>query len=92
MLVYIPTIKYDTFIFNPDLPKYHYIKIGFKEFPIGKDPEQIVFYNDLKCKHRQYGLCHYATEPICGEIGDTYNPMGISVINIFKIFSLWDHF
>ena len=30
MLILPPTIKYDTFIFDPDLPKYHYIKVGFK--------------------------------------------------------------
>ena len=41
MLVYPPPpiIKYDTFIFNPDLPKYHYIQIGFKEVSIGQAPE-----------------------------------------------------
>ena len=33
-----PTIKYDTFIFEPDLPKYHYIQIGFKEVSIGQAP------------------------------------------------------
>ena len=34
MLVSPPTIKYDAFIFDPDLPKYHYIQIGFKEVSI----------------------------------------------------------
>ena len=38
-----PTIKYDTFIFEHDLPKYHCIQIVFKEVSIGKAPEQIVF-------------------------------------------------
>ena len=38
MLVPSPTIKNDTFIFNPDLSKYHYIQIGFKEVSIGKPP------------------------------------------------------
>ena len=42
MLVSPPTIKYDTFIFNPDLLKYHYIQIGFKEVSIGQAPENIV--------------------------------------------------
>ena len=34
MLVPPPTIKYDTFIFNPELPKDHYIQIGFKDVSI----------------------------------------------------------
>ena len=75
MVVPPPTIKYDTFIFNPDLPKYHYIQIGFKEVSIGQSPEQIVLYDDLKCIHRKYGLRHYATGTIHGEMGDTYNRM-----------------
>ena len=45
MLVYSPTIKYDTFIFDPDLPKDHYIQIGFKEVSIGQAPEHIFFYD-----------------------------------------------
>ena len=31
MLVTPLTIKYDIFIFNPDLPEDHYIQIGLKE-------------------------------------------------------------
>ena len=31
ILVPPPTIKYDSFIFNPDLQKDHYIQIGFKQ-------------------------------------------------------------
>ena len=72
-----PTIKYDTFIFNPDLPKYHYIQIGFKEVSIGQFHEQIVFYDELKCIHHQYGLHHYVTGTIHGAMGDTYNRMEI---------------
>ena len=39
MLVSPLTIKYNTFIFNPDLPKYHYIQLGFKEVSIVQAPE-----------------------------------------------------
>ena len=42
MLVTPPTIKYENFILNPDLRKYHYIQIGPKEVSIGQAPEQIV--------------------------------------------------
>ena len=49
MLTLPPTIKYDKFIFNPDLPKDHYIQIGSKEISILKSPKQIIFYNDLIC-------------------------------------------
>ena len=48
MSVLPPTIKYDTFIFNPDSQKDNYSQIHFKEVSIGKYPEQIVFYNDPK--------------------------------------------
>ena len=85
MLVSSPTIKYDKFIFNPDLPKDHYIQIGFKEVSIGISPEQIVFYNDLKCISRQYGLYHYFTGTINGAMGDTYNHMEISVSDTEKL-------
>ena len=76
---YLPpsTIKYDTYILNPDLPKDHYMQIGFTEFSIGQAPEQIVSYDDLKCIRRQYGLHHYFTGIINGEIGDTYNRMAV---------------
>ena len=78
MLVPPPTIKYDTFIFNPDLPNYHYIQIGFKEASFGQAPKQIVFYDNLKCMHRQYGLHHYVTGTIHGSMGNTYNCIAIS--------------
>ena len=75
MLVFSPTIKYDTFIFKPGLPKDHYIQICFKEVSIGQYPEQIVFCDDSKCIRCQYGLLHYVTGTIHGAIGDTYNQM-----------------
>ena len=81
-----PTIKYDTFIFDPELPKDHYIQIGFKEVSIGKAPEQIFFYDDLNLILRQYGLRHYFTWVIHGEMGDTYNRMAILVSNNEKLF------
>ena len=86
MLVSPPTIKYDTFIFNPDLPKYHYIQIGFKEVSIGQDPEHIVFYDDLKCTLRQYGLRHYVTWTIHYAMSDTYIGMDILVSDTEKYF------
>ena len=86
MLAFPPIMKYDTFIFNPDLPKYHYIQIGFKEVSIGKAPEGIVFYDDLKWIHRQYGLRHYFTGNIHVAMGDTYNRMEISVSDTGKCF------
>ena len=43
MLVSLPTIKYDTFIFDAGLLKDHYIQIGFKEVSIGQAPENIFF-------------------------------------------------
>ena len=85
-----PTIKYDAFIFYPDLPKDHYIQRGFKEVSIGQAPEQIVSYNDLKCISRQYGLRHYVTSTMHGAMGDKYNRMAISVSDIEKLSSLWD--
>ena len=90
MLVSPPTIKYDRFIYKPDLPKYHYIQIGFKEVSIGQAPEHIVFYYDLKCICCQYGFRHYVTGTIHGAMGDTYNCMVILVSDTKKIFSLWD--
>ena len=89
-MILTPTIKYDKFIFDPDLPKYHYIQMGFKEVSIGKVPEQIFFCGDLKCIHCQYGLLHYGTGTIHGTIGDTYNCMGILVSDTEKIFLFWD--
>ena len=80
------TIKYDTFIFNPDLPKDHYIQIGFKEVSIGQSPEQIVFYDDLKCMGCQYELLHCVTGIIHGAMGDTYNRIGILLIDTEKYF------
>ena len=74
-----PTIKYDTFIFNPDLLKDHYIKIGFKEVWIGKYPEHVFLYNDLKCIRCHYGFFHYVTGTIHVAMGDTYNHMEILV-------------
>ena len=68
MLVPHPTIKYDTFIFNPDLPRNHYHQIGFKEVSIGKSPKQIVLYDDLKFIRRNDGLRHYVTGTIYGAI------------------------
>ena len=85
-----PTIKYDTFIFNPDLQKYHYIKIGFKEVSIGQVPEKIVFYDDLKLIRRQYGLRHYVTGTIHDAMGDTYNRIAILVSDTERLCSLWD--
>ena len=73
------TIKYDTFIFNPDLPKYHYIQICFKEVSIGQAPEHIVFYDDLKYICRHYVLRHYVTGTMHGTMGKKYNCMAISV-------------
>ena len=90
MLVPPPTIKYDKFFFNPDLPKDHYINIGCKEVSIGRSHEQIVFYDDLKCIRRQYGLRYYFAGTINGAMGDTYNLMEIPVSDTEKIFSLWD--
>ena len=86
MLVFIPTIKYDTFIFDPDLPKYHYIQIGFKQVSIVQAPEEIAFYDDLKRICRHYGLRHYVTGTIHGAMGDTYNCMEILVSNTEKYF------
>ena len=43
MLAFPPTIKYDTFIFDSDLPKDHCIQIGFKEVSSGQYPEHILF-------------------------------------------------
>ena len=40
-------IKYDAFIFYPDLPKYNYIQIGLKDVSIGQAPEKIVVYNNV---------------------------------------------
>ena len=50
----------------------------------------MIFYYDLKCIHRKYGLRHYVTGTIHGAIGNTYNRMEILVSDIEKIFSLWD--
>ena len=69
----------------------HYIQIGFKEVSIRQSPEQISFYNDVKCIHCHCGLRYYVTGTIHGAMGDTYNRMAISVSDIEKIFSLWDH-
>ena len=63
----------------------------FKEVSIGQAPEQIVFYYDLKCIRRQYGLRHYVNGNIHGEMGDTYNCMAISVRDTEQLFSLCDH-
>ena len=41
MLVFTTTINDDKFIFDFDLPKDHYIQIGFKEVSIGQAPEHI---------------------------------------------------
>ena len=89
MSVLPPTIKYDTFIFNPDLQKDNYIQIRFKEVSIGKYPEQIVFYNESKCIHCQYGLRHFVTGNIHGAMGATYNYMEILVSDTENLFSLW---
>ena len=70
-----PTMKYDTFIFSPDLQKYHYIQKGIKEVSIGQYPEQIFFCDDSKCILCPYGLRHYVTGNIHVEIGHTYNCM-----------------
>ena len=86
MFVFSPTIKYNTFIFDPDLPKYHYIKIGFKEVSIGQAPEHIFLYNHLKCIFRQYLLRHCVSEIIHGAMGDTYNCMEILVSQFEKYF------
>ena len=91
MFVSPTTIKYATFIFNPDLPKDHNIKIFFKEVSIGQAPEQIFLCGDLKCTRHQYGLCHYVTGNFHGAMGDTYNCMTILVIHNKKSFSLWYH-
>ena len=90
ILVCPPTITYDTFISNPDLPKDHYIQIGLKEVSIVKVPEQIVFCNDLKCILHQCGLRHYGTGNIHGAMGETYNRMAILLSDTEKLFSLWD--
>ena len=90
MLFSPTTIKYGAFIFDPDLPKYHYIQIGFKEVSIDQSPEQIVLYDDLKCILHQYGLIHYVTGTIHGAMGDTYNLMEITVSDTENLFSLWD--
>ena len=79
-----PTTKYGAFILNPNLPKYNYILIGFKDVSIGQGPEHIVFYDYMKCILRQYGLLHYVTGTINGAMGDTYNCMEILVIEIEK--------
>ena len=71
--------------------KDHYIQIGFKEISIGQATEYIVFYDDLKCISRQYGLRHYVTGTIHGAMGDTYDCMEISVSDTKKSFPLWDH-
>ena len=91
MLVFIPTIKYDTFIFDPDLPKYHYIQIGFKDISIGKAPEKIVFCDDLNFICRHYALRRCVAGTIHCAMVDTYNCMEILVSNIENIYSLWDH-
>ena len=90
MLVPPTTIQYGTFMFKPDLPKYRFIQIGFKEFFIGQVPEQIVLYDDLKCIRHQYGLRHYVTGNIHGAMGDTYNCMAILVKDTEQLCSLWD--
>ena len=84
------TIKYDTFIFNHDLPKDHYIQIGSKEVSICQSPEHIVFYHDFQCIRHQYVLRHSVTGTIHVAMGDTYNCMEISVSDTEKLFSLWD--
>ena len=84
MLVSPPTIKRNIFIFNPELPKDHYIQIGFKEVSIGQATEHIFFYDDLKCKRHQYVLHQYITGNIHGAMGDTYNCMAILVSNTGK--------
>ena len=89
MSVLPPTIKYDTFILNPDSQKENYIQISFKEVSTGKYPEQIFFYNDLKCIRHQYGLRHFITGTIYGAMGATYNYMEILVSDTEKLFSLW---
>ena len=66
------------------------MQIGFKEVSIGQAPEQIVFYDYLKCIRRQYGLRHCVTGTIYDAMGDTYNCMAILVSNTEKLFSLWD--
>ena len=73
MLVFPSTIKYNIFIFDPDLSKDKYIQIGFKEVSIGQSPEQIFLYNDFNCILRQHVLRHYFTGTIHGAMGDTYN-------------------
>jgi hypothetical protein len=90
LLVFPPTIKYDLFQFDANLPKDHYIEIGFKEVAVSQAPETIYFYEDIKCIRRQYGLRHYVTGTIHSAMGDTYNRMAISVSDIEKLFSLWD--
>ena len=90
MLVFPPTRKYDSFDFDPHLPKDHYIQLGFKEVSISQAPETIYYYDDIKCIRRQYGLRHYVTGTIHSAMGDTYNRMAISVSNVDKLFSLCD--
>ena len=51
--------------------------MGSKEVSILQYPEQIVFYDDVKCIRRQYGLRHYVTGNNHGAMGDTYNRMAI---------------
>ena len=89
MLVFF-AIKYVVFIFDSELPKYHYIQIFFKWVSIGQAPEQIFFHGGLKCICFQYVLRHYVTEIINGAMCDTYNRMAILVGDIEKIFSLWN--
>ena len=89
MLVSPPTIKYETFIFNTDLPKDCFIQICFKEVSIGQAPEHIIFHDDLKCICHKYGLRHYFTGTIHGAMGDAYNCMSILVSDTEKLLSLW---
>ena len=90
VLVFPSTIKYDSFKFDPNIPKSHYISLGFKEVAMEQTPENIHHLHDMKYVRRQYGLRHYVTGTIHSAMGDTYNRMAISVSDIQKIYSLWD--
>ena len=90
VLVFPSIIKYNSFEFNSNLSKLHYISLRLKEIIIEQSPENIHHQNDMKCIRRQYGLRHYVTGTIYSAMGDTYNRMAISVSDIQKIYSLWD--
>lgn len=91
ILLFPPSVKFDSFSFDPTKPKEYYIEqLGFKEVMIEKAPENIQFIDDTKVQRQQYGIRNYVTGTIHSAMGDTYTRMAVAISNLLKLFTLWD--